>query len=279
MAASVPGKGVLVGVPTYAGHAWCRPAFTSRLAQLGGADALDVLIAWNGPGLAGYDGYRVLRHRTETGGETGAGILARKQDALRQHALESGHSHLLLLESDIIPPVDVVDRLLGADASVTTALYFVTAREETLTPVTGEQRLELASRGAPEVGSVLRIRERQVPCIYGLQRDDAGGKAVAHLWSMDDWLQARISGIRRVRIARGGLGCVLIRRDVLARVPFRLPPDSGSHFSDYYFYQDVFRAGFSATADLECIALHLHPASIDASHRQRWFTTRTGGGE
>jgi len=275
MTSTTAAKGVLIGVPTYAGHAYCRRAFTTRLAQLAGPGGPDTLIAWDGGGLADYDDHKVV-HCHVNEGETGAELLARKQDTLRRSALDSGHSHLLLLESDILPPTDIIARLLAADAAIVTALYFVTAREEMLAPVTEEQRRELKARGAPDIGAVLRVRERQVPCIYTLRRSETGDKQIARLWSMDDWLQARLAGHSRVRIARSGLGCALIRRDVLEQVPFRLPPGFGTLFSDYYFYRDAFRAGFSAMADLECIALHLHPPAIDAHHRERWFTPRPG---
>ena len=49
---------VLIGVPTYRGHAYCRERFVARLKELGA----DVLVYWNGPGEPwGFDGFKV-RH-------------------------------------------------------------------------------------------------------------------------------------------------------------------------------------------------------------------------
>jgi len=272
------GARVLIGVPTFAGHAWCRGEFERHLQQAASTGNADVLVAWNGAGPAGFEGHEVIQYEPGAPVETGAQILARKQDLLRKHALDGGYSHLLLLESDVMPPADVIPRLLEAGAAVASALYFVKARDETVKPLTNDQRAMLAARGAPDTAIALQRRERTVPCVFAASHaaGDAPGTS-ARLWDLDDWLRERLAGTRRTRLVRGGLGCALVRRDVLAAIPFRLPADAGSRFSDYYFYLDVHRAGYTAFVDLECLALHVQPDSVHAGRNERWFTARGHG--
>jgi hypothetical protein len=99
--------------------------------------------------------------------------LAPRRDQFVRWFMESDASHALLLEGDVVPPVDILDRLLEVRAPVVTALYPQWVDNRLSTNVQATTDATWSDAVPPRVFSVLR-------CL---------------------------------------LGCVLVQREVFARVP------------------------------------------------------------
>ena len=137
------------------------------------------------------------------------------RDSFARALLESDATHALLLEGDIVPPEDVLDRLLLVRAPVATALYPQWVDGRLTTNVQTGTDTTWLDRAAPRVFSVRRCR----------------------------------------------LGCVLVHREVFAKIPepwfLSTMTDTGLYADDQWFCDAVLRAGLGIRCDgrLVCTAV------------------------
>lgn len=141
----------------------------------------------------------------------------------RQLFLSGPFDAMLVIESDIIPPPDTLQRLADLDCDVAYGCYRFQA-----SPVVNvfEKYYAGTNKKARNIGESLTVR--------GL------------------WQAAVDQGV--IECSGAGLGCVLIRRHVLEKIPFRIEP-GGAH-CDSYFTVDVYQAGYSMLADTAVICGH-----------------------
>lgn len=141
--------------------------------------------------------------------------LGPRRDEFARWFVDSDHSHALLLEGDVLPPEDVVDRLLQVKAPVVTALY----------PQWTGDRLSTNVQASTDT-----------------------------TWS--DAVPPRVFSVRRCL-----LGCVLIHRDAIKRIP---PPwflatmtPTGFISDDEWFCTAVRKAGMGIRCDgsIVCAAM------------------------
>jgi len=257
-------------VLSFDGHAYCRQRFTDQLRRAAEAGGADVLIMWNGRDPWGFDGLDVIDY-TPAAGETGAEILKNKQNHLRERFLQGDYSHLLLLESDNIPPQNVIPALLAHARHVVSGLYFIPFTDEKLLELSPQRRERLRAKGFADIQHALLSRSRPVPCAYGIFQSTVFAKRAARMWSVEDWIDFRLAGQHLVPILAGGLGCALIDRETVEAVPFRLSDDAPDRFSDHFFYRDVHALGMSAFVDTDCIVQHLHVDADELDEARSWF--------
>jgi hypothetical protein len=141
--------------------------------------------------------------------------LSLHRDQFARGFMATDATHALLLDGDIVPPQDLLERLLAADASMVTAVY----------PQWANERLST---------NVQAFSDRA--------------------WS--ERVPARLFPVRRCL-----LGCVLLRREVFARVPapwfLSSMTPAGLLTDDEWFCAAVRRAGLSILCDgtVTCAAL------------------------
>jgi hypothetical protein len=85
-----------------------------------------------------------------------------RRDQLVRWLLESDVSHALLLEGDVVPPADVLDRLLEADAPIVTAVYPQWSDERLCANV---QRIEDATWPAAIPSGRFSVRRCLLGCV------------------------------------------------------------------------------------------------------------------
>lgn len=145
-------------------------------------------------------------------------ILHQYQQA-RARFLAGDDDAMLIIESDIIPPPDALQRLAAHDADVADGVYRF------------------------RVSPVVNVFERYP----GTPRNE-GESLSLHPRKL---ATARRAGVTPA--TGGGLGCCLIKRHVLERIPFRI--ENTAH-CDSYFKRDVLRLGFSHVADMRVVCGH-----------------------
>jgi hypothetical protein len=146
----------------------------------------------------------------------------------RSYALDNDYDYLFHLESDVFPPTDVIERLMFRQKNVVGGLYF-----------TGEglNRFSMAMEK-------LELSENLVTSTYLYQN---GG-------------EIRLFDGDIHPVAQFGLGCVLMTRKAMERLPFRYIPKRN-------FHPDTF---FSEDADMLQIPLHLDTSVVCRHENRLW---------
>ena len=128
-------------------------------------------------------------------------LLAKSHDKCRMYALENGFDYLLHLETDIFPPINVIERLLDAKQKVVGALYHI------------------------EVGERSKLMVQQI---------EEFGNELRETYNLDEADINFVDGDVK-KVFSCGLGCVLIHRSVLKEVGFRYEEGSPVHPDSFYF--------------------------------------------
>lgn len=142
----------------------------------------------------------------------------------RERFLAGDGEALMIVESDIIPPPEAIESLAALQVDCAYGVYRF------------------------RVSNVVNVFER-----YPGQPRNEGESLSLHPTKLRRAIQ---SG--RVACSGGGLGCVLVRRRVLEKIPFRLEGQTGH--CDGFFNRDVMRTGFTQMADMSVICGHKNEA-------------------
>lgn len=211
------GMDVMVFCPVYR----LEPETVQALCGLAWDGPLTVMWQRDNPRRTGderADGWANHLHQYQRGYET---FMAGRYDAM------------LVIESDIIPPEDTLQRLAGLPCDVAYGAYVF--RQGTGDVVNILERYYQWPRQARNMGESLTVR--------GL------------------WGAALAQGV--VDCSGSGLGCVLIRRHVLEQAPFLEAPGGG--FFDWHWTQTVYAQGWRMMAD--CL---LHCGHVTPDRRVLW---------
>ncbi len=144
------------------------------------------------------------------------------RNLLRKKVLEEGYDYFLNLDQDIIPPNDIIERLLGHNKKIVNGVYFVYAGQYS----DGSKDALEPMCTLNENGRVRRLNEHEL-----------AGNQLIRIWST-------------------GTGCILIHRDVLKEVEFRFD-EFFAFFDDIWFSRDVGQKGFEMFVDTSIKCRHL----------------------
>ncbi|MBN1792792.1 hypothetical protein JW826_03865 [Candidatus Woesearchaeota archaeon] len=152
------------------------------------------------------------------------------REMLRQRCLDAGYDYFFSLEQDVMVKPDTLKRLLGHDMPIVSAYYGDNTPLVVKDSQTGKTRQVILN----------------IPLIYLQTRPGYIKRANAH--------EVLHKGL--IEIGAAGIGCMLIRRDVLEKVPFRLNPGKG--FDDVLFCKEAKAAGYKICVDSDVILEHRH---------------------
>lgn len=147
--------------------------------------------------------------------------LAKSHDKCRIKALKDNYDFLLHLESDVFPPLDIIERLLDHKKSIVGALYFIEQGEESKLMIQGIEGFGIAHR------ETYNFDETEIDFINGELRT----------------------------VYSCGLGCVLIHKSILKKIPFRYEEGAPVHPDSFYF-GDLNLAGKKVFVDTSILCEH-----------------------
>lgn len=156
--------------------------------------------------------------------ETGRVNILHQYQQARDHFLAGNDDAMLVIESDIIPPPDALQRLAALDADLAYGVYRF------------------------RVSNVINVFER-----YPDNADGTPPRNEGMSLSLKPRYLANAIRAGRVACTGGGLGCVLIKRHVLEAIEFRL--EETAH-CDSYFNRDALQKGFVQMADMGVVCGH-----------------------
>lgn len=181
-----------------------------------------LMLSWSGP--------LTLHLQRDNPHVDGRENITHQYQAGRRAFLAGPYDAMLVIESDIIPPPDSLERLAALKADVAYGHYVF------------------------RTTAVSNIFERYP----GAPRNEGESLSV---WPAK-YKEAKRRGV--VACSGAGLGCALIKRHVLERFEFRHPADDGG-YCDTWFNRDVLRAGMVQRADMNLMCGHK-----DADGRVLW---------
>lgn len=149
--------------------------------------------------------------------------MAESHNAVREQFLKGDYTHLLHLECDVFPPIDVIPNLLFHNVDVVTAPYMI-----------GEGY------------------ERHL-LIYTLEKSWFQGMQDVHKFNAyEDCLF--IDGTLK-QVQSCGIGCTLISKRVMEKIKFRYDLQFDA-YPDSYFYYDLLRLKIPAYLDTSLLCNH-----------------------
>jgi len=224
---------VLVGTPTYEGKEYCREQFVNCIKQIDYPNFHWVLVD-NTKKPTYFHKLRRLYPRNVARvprGKNSRDALANESNYLRNKVIEEGYDYLLMVESDLFPPPDVVWRLLRHGKQVVGLPY------------------EIGT--APNRGLCAFVIEEKKPQVWGTRRVNREEER-----KLLDGELHKIHGM--------GVGCVLISRDIVERFPFwysslddeRMKDEHVRKHPDVYFYLDLHNNSIRVWLDTSVLVHH-----------------------
>ena len=266
---------ILIAVNTYDGHQYCREDFVKNLKEIQKYSGADVAIFYNGRQMPwGFDGWPIVYYEPSEF-DNGISILCAKNNQMRDYFLNGKWSHRLMQESDIILPIDVVNRLYSYHKDTVTAMYFIKTLMkdmvnmpiESTWNVLDNETMQTKIITIPKGDNIMVIAQKFIPSIWGF----FDGKS--RIWEMEDAFPQR--GL--VRIYSAGIGCVLMKRIVLEKCgnfEIRDISEEIQNFTDFLYFKKIHDNGFQAFVDTNTICKHEH-YDFDSFVKRRWFDTKT----
>jgi hypothetical protein len=150
-------------------------------------------------------------------------ILCECQNKIRQHVMDWGYDYYLSLECDVFPPLDVIELLLSDKKDIVSFPYFINQGEFSILCMT-----ELESGwGKINVNRNIDFQEQLFKFNGQVIKSDANG-----------------------------IGCAMIKKDVLFKIKgFRTDPSQNVH-ADMFFYIDLKNLGIENYLDTSLIVEH-----------------------
>jgi len=170
------------------------------------------------------------------------------RNVIRQYALDHDYDFFLCLEHDIIPPRDVIQRLLRHKKLAVSGVYYKT--------------FVIAYRD----GEKITKRAQEVrPVLYGFPPSGSKDQEAMTFCTMQD-----VEGDKIMRIRGSGFGCLLIHRFILEKFPFHTN-EQKNIFDDVALSHDLFYADIPMYVDTSVKCQHLETGKYDDDKYDRTF--------
>jgi GT2 family glycosyltransferase len=213
---------VLVGSPISDHHEYCYDSYKESLNNLSYPN-FDILLVDNSKN---DEFYNVVKKDFPCFKlpyfESVKDRLTGSRNILREKVLKEGYDYLFCLDQDVVPPRDIIERLVNSNQKIISGLY--------MNPFT---------RGG---------KTRVCPVAWVYHQDDKSKLVFVR----EDILSTN----KTYPVNLVGTGCILIHRDVLAKLKFRTEKDKEG-VDDSFFCIDAQASGYKIYLDTSIKCNHL----------------------
>ena len=220
---------ILVAAPTFKGMKYCQDEFFLRIKNLKGS--YDILIVDNSKDdeyfkeLNNINGIKVIHDATIE--EKSVFRLISSRNLILRYGIDNNYTHILMLDSDVIPPENIIEELLKWDKGIISGVYFNyfnINNKKQLLPVVWkyltEKEFEELKKNYPKYSNLKSRTE--------IKR---------HI------TKEEIDSDELHEVAVPSAGCMLIRRDVFKKVKYGKFKETGAD-DDIYFIEKAREFGF-----------------------------------
>lgn len=170
--------------------------------------------------------------------------LVYNRNAVRSYFLARDYDYLFSLDSDVICEPDAIEKLMKHQKEIVSGIYY-SAKMENGVPVA--KPMLFVRLNDAEFQELLTKEEYKQQFEQGLKRED-----IFRQLNREEVLDSKL-----IIVDVAGLGVVLIKRNVLEKVPFRFDSTIKAT-DDFFFFVDTQKAGFELYADTTVKCSHLH---------------------
>jgi len=212
---------ILVGCPTSDHKGYALERYVEGIKKLE-YDNIDILIVDNSKGYEYIEKIKSLGLNAIKGPyhESARQRIIDSRNILRKKVLDEGYDYFFSLEQDVIPPKDVIERMLNHNKKIITGVYF-----------------------SYQTNNGVRLL---VPLLW--KRIDEN--------EVRFMLEKEVIEPKLIEVGACGVGCILIHKNVLKKVKFRFDEKSQC-FDDMWFCHDSYKQGFKIFADTSLKCTHL----------------------
>lgn len=212
---------ILVGCPASEHKSYALERYFRGIKSLS-YDNFDILIVDNSQGNEYFEKIKSLGLPVLKGpySDRARQRIIDSRNILRQRVLDEGYDYFFSLEQDVVPPPDVIQRLLRHDKKIITGIYF---------------RYEIDD-GVKSLVPVLWKK-------FGKEK-------------LKSIFEKEVLEPKLMEVGACGLGCILIHKDVLEKVRFKFDKNYES-FDDMWFCRESLEKGFKIFADTSVKCKHL----------------------
>jgi GT2 family glycosyltransferase len=236
---------VLVAGPTFDGMEYCYEKFVERIKNLS-YENYDILLVDNSETDGFFEklkkevGIEAIRLKLDE--VSNMDKVVRSRNRILNYAVENDYDYVLMMDVDVVPPVDVVDRLLAHEKDIVSGIYFnvfMVDRKKKICPVVWKG---FSKDEFEEIRS--KISSEHVKSREDLRR---------HLTPAE----ANSGELQEVIIP--SCGCMLLSRKAFEKLRYGVlnVPDGFSTTDDIYFCRKAREAGFKFYCDTSLQCAHL----------------------
>lgn len=227
---------ILIGCPTYERYRYCVDLWIKRVKEIqeySKEHQIDYLLVDNSPTDVFYNELKEknvdivkspyfpdVRER-----------VIHSRNIIREKFLNENYDFFFSLEQDVIPPKDILEKLLRHDKEIVSAYYSKLVSVVLRDNETGELKnavIEIALVWLKSDGEKIRRANPQEVLNKGL-----------------------------IKVGGYGVGCVLIKREVLEKIKFEYKSDKKA-FDDMFFCDDAEKAGYGLFLDSNIKVIHFN---------------------
>jgi len=234
---------VLVGCPTFDGKAYCLEEYAKAVKNLD-YDNYEIVLVDNSEKEEYREklkkmGFNVWR--LDEKGFSARERITACRNLLRKLAIDS-YDYFLSLEQDVIPPKDIMKKLLSHNQKIVSAVYTMKMDDGKEMPLLW---------GFLDENEKKKFLEENPQLKSKIEEMGKKGLLCKRIESVEELPKNKL-----IKVAACGLGAVLIHKDVLKKIVFRTD-ERKSAYDDMFFSQDALSKGFEITADTGVICRHI----------------------
>lgn len=171
----------------------------------------------------------------------------------RNYFIKHKYDYMLVVESDLFPEPDTIDRLLGFNKAIVGGFYLLghAADDPLYYKAVELARARMINKATYQ--EVVKGLQPRRACVFELDRKPNGQLGTKNI-GIDRTLDYFQKGLLKVHGV--GLGCTLVRRDIIVRFPFWTDSRFTNKHHDVYFYLDLHNAGIPVFLDSDRLIEH-----------------------